>query len=119
MVSYKRADADLNGDGRKEVFVYITDQDSCGSGGCTLLVLSPRRNGFRAVARTTITQLPITLLPTSTRGWRDIGVSVAGGGITRPYMARLRYNGRRYPDNPTLLPHSPISGPAGKVLIDR
>ena len=43
--SYKRADADLNGDGRSEAFVYVTDLAYCGSGGCTLIVLSPDRRG--------------------------------------------------------------------------
>src|ERR1700741_3746448 len=102
--AYKRADVDLNGDGRNEVFAYLTDQSYCGSGGCTLLVVSPQARGYRVVLRSTVTQLPISLLPTSTRGWRDIGVSVAGGGINRAYLARLRYDGRRYPSNPTVPP---------------
>ena len=115
--SYKRADADLNGDGRKEAFVYVTDQRYCGSGGCKLVILSPKGTGYRVVMRTTVTQLPIRLLPTSTHGWRDVGVTVHGGGITRPYTARLRFNGRRYPSNPTVAPAVPLSRPSGKVLI--
>lgn len=115
--SYKRADADLNGDGRKEIFVYVTDPGYCGSGGCTLLILSPQGTGYRVVLRSTVTQLPISLLPTSTRGWRDLGVTVSGGGITQPYMARLRFAGHRYPSNPTVPPAIPLNRPAGKVLI--
>lgn len=114
---YKRADADLNGDGRKETFVYAMDQDFCGSGGCTLIVLSPRGKSYRMVMRTTVTQLPIMLLPTSTRGWRDIGVTVAGGGILRPYTARIRFDGHHYRGNPTVVRHSPNDRPTGKVLI--
>jgi hypothetical protein len=117
--SYKRADADLNGDGRLEAFVYVTDQGSCGSGGCNLVVLSPQGNSYRVVLRSTATQLPIRLLPTSTRGWRDVGVTVAGGGIYRAYMARLRFDGHRYPSNPTVPPAVPLKRPSGKVLIDR
>src|ERR1044071_2771642 len=93
---YNRADTDLNGDGRSETFVYVTDPNYCGSGGCTLVVLSPQRRSYRIVLRSTVTQLPIRLLRTSTRGWRDIGVTVAGGGITQAYLARLKFNGRRY-----------------------
>src|SRR4051812_24404972 len=85
---YKRADADLNGDDRSEAFVYLTDPSYCGSGGCTLVVLTSQGRSYRVVLRSTVTQLPIRLLPTSTRGWRDIGVTVGGGGITRPYAAR-------------------------------
>lgn len=114
---YTRADADLNGDGRPETFVYVTDQSYCGSGGCTLVVLSPRSGTYRVVLRSTVTQLPISVLPTSTRGWRDVGVTVAGGGITRPHMARLRFNGSHYPGNPTVAPAVPLSRPTGKVLI--
>jgi hypothetical protein len=71
--SYKRADADLDGDGRSEAFLYLTDGDYCGSGGCTLVVLAPKGSSYRVVLRSTVTQLPIRVLPTSTRGWRDIG----------------------------------------------
>jgi hypothetical protein len=115
--SYQRADADLNGDGRRETFVYATDQGKCGSGGCLLFVLSPYKDSYRVVLRSTITQRPIFLLPTSTRGWRDIGVTVSGGGILRPYTARLRFDGSRYPSNPTVSPAIPLKRPAGKVLI--
>jgi hypothetical protein len=115
--SYKRADADINGDGHLEALLYVTDQDYCGSGGCTLMVLSPKGSSYRVVLRSTVTQLPIRVLPTSTRGWRDIGVTVAGGGITRPYVARLRFNGNRYPSNPTAPPAIPLKQPSGKILI--
>jgi uncharacterized low-complexity protein len=115
--SYKRANADLNGDGRAEAFVYVTDQDYCGSGGCTLVVLSPKGSSYRVVLRSTVTQLPIRLLATATSGWRDIAVTVAGGGITRPYMARLRFNGHRYPSNPTVAPAVPLKRPSGRLLI--
>jgi hypothetical protein len=119
VTTYKRADADLNGDNRPEVFVYVTDPSYCGSGGCTLMVLSPLRRGYQSVLRSTVTRIPIRLLSTSTRGWRDIGVTVAGGGIARPYLARLRFNGRRYPSNPTVPPAVPLRRPSGKVLIGR
>jgi len=116
--SFKRANADLNGDGRPEAFVYVTDQAYCGSGGCSLVVLSPQGNSYRVVLRSTVTQLPIRVLATSTCGWRDIGATVAGGGITRPYTARLRFDGHRYPSNPTVPPAVPLKHPTGDILID-
>ena len=119
VASYRRADTDLNGDGRSETFVYVTDPNYCGSGGCTIVVLSPQRRSYRIVLRSTVTQLPIRLLRTSTRGWRDIGVTVAGGGITQAYLARLRFNGRRYPNNPTVPPAVPLRRPSGRRLIGR
>jgi len=116
--SYKQARADLNGDGRPEILLYVTDADSCGSGGCSLVVLSPQGNSYRAVLHSTVTQLPIRLFPTFTPGWRDIGVTVSGAGITKRYTALLRFNGRPYPNNPTVPPATPLRKPSGKVLID-
>jgi hypothetical protein len=115
--TYKRADADLNRDGNKESFIYITDPSYCGSGGCTLAILSLSKRGYRVVMRSTVTRLPIRLLSTSSHGWRDVGVTVQGGGITRPYEARLQFNGRRYPSNPTVPPAVRLRRLMGRVLI--
>ena len=116
-LTYKRTDADLNGDGRKESFIYITDPNYCGSGGCTLVILSRAKRGYRVVMHSTVTKLPIRLLTTSSHGWRDIGVTVQGGGIIHSYEARLRYNGRQYPSNPTVSPAFPLRRSSGKTLI--
>lgn len=93
---YQRADADLNGDGRLESVIYVTDPDYCGSGGCTLFVLSPHGGSYRIVLRETVVRRPILLLSTVTRGWRDLGVTRWGGGVLQPYTARLRFSGHRY-----------------------
>lgn len=115
---YKRADIDLNRDGRPEALVYVTDRDYCGSGGCTFYVLTKQGRSYRTVMRSTVTQLPIRLLPTSSRGWRDIGVTVSGGGVARPYLARMRFNGTRYPANPSVQPPLPAGQNRGRVVID-
>lgn len=115
--SYKRADADLNSDGRKEIFVYLISAAYCSSGGCTLIILSPRAGWYRVLLRSTVTSLPVMLLATSTRGWRDIGVTVQGGGISQAYEARLRFNGYTYPSNPTVPPAIPMHHISGKILI--
>lgn len=116
-LDYERVEADLNADGRAEVFIYVRDTGSCGSGGCTLYVLSPEERGHRLVMRATLVNPPVMLLPTSTDGWGDIGVTVSGGGIAEPYVARLRYEGGRYPSNPTMPPARPLGRATGKVLI--
>lgn len=114
---FDRAEADLNADGRLETFIYVRDPDRCGTGGCNLYILSPDARGHRVVANVTVTRPPIVLLPTSTNGWRDVGVTVAGGGTREPYMARLRYEGGRYPSNPTVSPARPLGRATGEVLI--
>jgi hypothetical protein len=112
---YASALVDLNGDGRREALVYLVGPDWCGSGGCHLLILTRDRSAWRLVTRTSVTNAPIRVLSTSSRGWRDIGVRVAGGGI-RAYEARLIFNGRSYPSNPSLIEPARRQ-PAGTVVI--
>jgi hypothetical protein len=88
----------------------------CGSGGCTMLILTPTANGWRNVARTTITSAPIRLLSTRNRGWRDVAVRVAGGGIPAREVV-LRFNGRGYPGNPSLVAASRGRAAPGRVVI--
>ncbi len=99
------ATVDLNGDGKPETIVYLLGQEFCGSGGCSMLVLRQDQNGnYMLVTESTITRLPIRILTTSTNGWKDLGVTVARGGIRTPYEARLPFNGKKYPSNPTVSP---------------
>jgi len=112
---YMLAYADLNGDRRDEALVFLTGPAWCGGGGCRLLVLTPVRGSWRVVARTTVTNPPIRVLSSSSRGWRDLGVRVAGGGV-RAYEARLRFNGRAYPGNPSMIEPSRTTL-TGRVLI--
>ncbi|HEX5182121.1 MAG TPA: hypothetical protein VFW19_03105 [Allosphingosinicella sp.] len=111
-----RRDGILNA-GRPEIFLYATGPSHCGSRGCDLYILSSRAKACRVVMRSSVTQLPVRLLATSHRGWRDVGVTVSGGGIRGPYMARLRFDGRLYPENPTLPPAEPMKHPSGRVPI--
>ena len=112
---YRWGQADLNGDARPEQFVLIEDRDFCGSGGCVLVVLQDRAGQYRQVLRSTVTRAPIGLLPTRSHGWRDIAVSVGGGGMA-PGTARLRFNGQRYPGNPTVAPRVSAPGPALVII---
>jgi hypothetical protein len=115
--------ADLNDDGKPEALIYAMDAgsgpegDLCGSGGCELYVLSLAPEGYRLVTDIALTRLPIRVLPTKAHGWHDLAVFVAGGGIIPGYDARLRFNGRTYPENPTVPPATRLKGSGGKVLI--
>lgn len=114
---YRRAAVDLNGDGSPEVLVYADAPEYCGSGDCTLYVLTPTARSYRIVTRLTVTRPPVRLLKTSARGWRDLSVVVAGGGVRRPYEARLRFDGRSYPSNPTLLPALPQRSSGAHIVL--
>jgi hypothetical protein len=111
-------DSDLKDDGTQEVIVYVSGQSWCGSGGCKMLVLEPKGSSYAVIAKTTLSRLPIRVLDSKSHGWHDIAVTVQGGGILEPYQARLSYDGRTYPRNPTLLPARKLVGEAnGEVAI--
>jgi uncharacterized protein len=93
--------ADLDGDGIKDAIVYFTD--GCGSGGCAMRVMRGTEDGFTYVSGSTITRVPIYVLPSKTHGWSDIAVTVGGGGV-RPGTRVLKFDGHKYPLNPSLAP---------------
>lgn len=124
LTRYSVALSDLNGDKQSEALVYAMattggdgQADLCGSGGCNLYVLSLTATGYRLVTSISLTRPPVRVLPGMTHGWHDLGVRVAGGGITAGYEARLRFDGRRYPANPTVSPATRAKGKAGETVI--
>jgi hypothetical protein len=115
---YSAAFVDLKDDGTAHVIVYLLSPDWFGSGGCSVLILAPAGESYKIITRTTVTQPPIRVLSTKTNGWHDLGVGVGGGGIRQGYEARLRFNGRKYPGNPTAPPAQRLRQKAeGKVVI--
>jgi hypothetical protein len=109
--------ADLNGDGRPEAIVYVLAGAYCGTGGCALLVLTRAGHRWRKVADMTIVNPPVRLLATSSHGWRDLAVTVAGGGA-RAHEALIAFNGRAYPSNPSMPPARTLRRRVpGRVLI--
>ena len=115
--------ADLNGDRRPEALVYLFDGDEhhwCGTGGCPLHIFEGVRRSWRTVGSMTITRPPIRTLNSRTRGWRDISVFVAGGGIIPGYHALIPLDGRSYASNPSVPPARELRSSApGRVLIAR
>jgi hypothetical protein len=98
-------------------FVYISGQRWCGSGGCTALLLRLDRTSFKVIEKFSLVRLPILVLPNLTNGWHDIALWVRGGGASgRP--AVLRYNGARYPSNPSTEPAPHLTElPAGGIEL--
>jgi hypothetical protein len=103
---------DLNGDGTPEVMVHITGQSLCGTGGCLTLVLS---SSYQVIGRITISRPPILVFRRKSKGWRDIGVWVEGGGIEPGHFSELSFDGKSYPNNPSVLPARPLKGPSDGV----
>lgn len=119
-VRYQSALVDLDGDRRDEAVVRILGPGYCGTGGCGLLILARQGESWRVVTDLAIAHAPIRVLATRSRGWRDLGVIVAGGGVIPGYEARLRFDGTSYPDNPSVPPAERLTRRApGRELIGR
>jgi len=114
---YSAAFVNLSGDGRQQVIVYFTGRGWCGSGGCVTLVLSRNGSSYELVTKITISRPPIRILNTQSNGWKDITVQVAGGGVAA-HEAKLSFNGKTYPSNPSTPPAESLDeNITGKVVI--
>lgn len=114
--TYVAGFADLNGDGRDEALVSLHSGFFCGSGGCALYIYTPAGDSWRQIDELTIVSAPVRLLATRSHGWRDLAVSVRGGGMDMPREVRIGFDGRSYSGNPSLAPR--LRGRvSGRVVI--
>jgi hypothetical protein len=95
--------ADLNGDGIPDAIVLFKGPHNCGSGGCTLEILRGTKQGFEYISGSTISREPIQILAEKRFGWHSFAVSVSGSGA-KPCNALMRFNGHKYPLNPSVAP---------------
>jgi hypothetical protein len=96
---FRHALTDLDGDGRADAVVLLQGRNWCGSGGCTMLVFHGTNGGFRYVSGSTITREPIRISADTRRGWKTLIVYSKGKGDVL-----MRFNGKRYPLNPSSQP---------------
>lgn len=115
--AYRAAGVDLDRDGAREFVVYADDPDFCGTGGCTLFVVSCRKADCRVLMDTPAVRPPVRVLDTETDGWRDLSAIRAGGGLYEPRTVRLRLPAPGREDEPpeTVEPDGP--GARGSVVI--
>ncbi len=97
---------DLDGDGIQDAVVYLNA--GCGSGGCDIRIMKGTKDGFTYVSGSTVTNLPVYVLPSKTNGWRDIAVTTRVGFMKYGTVI-LKYNGQGYPLNPSLQPSFPVA----------
>jgi hypothetical protein len=100
--------ADLNSDNQKEIFVLLNSSDYCGSGGCTAFLLS---SSGEKIARFTVSETPIGVAGSKTKGWSDLVITSRG----QQYL--VQYNGKTYPGNPTVQPEYKGSMDTTQILI--
>jgi hypothetical protein len=92
---------DLNGDSTQDAVVVLTGFNWCGTGGCTMLVFQGKDKTFKFVSSSSLVRPPVTVSETKTKGWRDLVLTVSGGGIPARTVA-LKFDGKQYPLNPSI-----------------
>ena len=92
---FKFSEYDLNNDGKKEILVGLTGPYFCGSGGCTIYLLTYQGD---VITKFSVVRYPVYVDTTSTKGWKDL--ILYSGGENRC----VKWNGRTYPSNPSTLP---------------
>lgn len=112
---YALAWTDLDGDGADEAIVHLVGPYFCGTGGCPTLVLTPAGPMWRKVGDISVSRTPVAVMDTSTNGWKDIAVAVAGGGGPSG-NALLKFDGEAYPSNPTVAP-AELTEVQGTIVI--
>jgi hypothetical protein len=111
---YSTAPVSLD-NGTQMELIYLSGQRWCGSGGCTALLLEADGSSFKVIEKFTLVRLPIRVLPNLTNGWHDLAMWVQGGGISG-HAAVLRYDGSKYPSNPSVAPATQSAGPPDSGL---
>ena len=88
---------DLDGDGRPELVVHVVGRGWCGTGGCTTFVFARagEAGAHRLVSRIPTTREPIHALASTHHGWRDLLVTIGGGGVPYGELA-LAFDGADY-----------------------
>jgi hypothetical protein len=95
---YMSRSADLNGDGHREVFVWVPTLEFGGTSGYPLLLFARERGGYRLLLKYEPVWTPLVILNTSRFGWHDIAVQMGGGGEKMHYVI-FRHTGRAYSDD--------------------
>jgi hypothetical protein len=92
---YVHVRADLNGDGRAEVIVFVMGPDFCGATGCTLMLFSEQGGRYTLVKEFANSRPPLIASPLRTRGWSDLLRIESGAGAAPVYVSHA-FDGKTY-----------------------
>jgi len=97
---YDIARTDLNADGKEDVLALMNGKSGYrGSGGATMFVLKGTADGFESLGRIGVVNAPIYARKSVKNGFRELLVTVRGGGAT-PGLAALSFDAKGYPASP-------------------
>lgn len=102
-IRYYYNKVDLDGDGILEVFVYLIGFYVCGTGGCSAAIFKQKNGEYSLLSRFSLVNNPVVISNSKTKGYRDIIMNVYGGGIEN-FFALIKYDGTKYPSNPSIQP---------------
>lgn len=91
---FKYEQYDINGDGKKEIFVGLTGPYFCGSGGCTMFLLTHHGD---VLTKFTVVEYPVYISSEVSDGWSEL-ILYSGSEYRR-----AGYDGQSYPSNPSTL----------------
>jgi len=75
-----------------------------------MLVFKGTKSWFQFVSRSMLLRGPLLVSDTKTRGWRDLVVEVSGEGAI-PKRVALKFDGKKYPLNPSTQKALPTAKP--------
>ncbi len=93
--SYAHRFVALSGKENWQAIVYLTGPGWCGTGGCTLLILTEESSSYKVISHIPAIRPPIRQLQSRSHGWHDLAVWRAGGGY-RGHEERLSFDGESY-----------------------
>jgi hypothetical protein len=102
-IRYHYNKIDLNGDKKPDAIVFVSGDSICGTGGCELLIFKGIGKKFELITETSVSRPPIWVSSAKTKGWSDLIFYNSGGGI-KPYYSHLKFDGKSYPENPSVEP---------------
>lgn len=102
-IRYHYNKIDLNGDGNLDAIVFASGNSICGTGGCEMLIFKGNGKSYELLTEMSVSRPPIWISSTKTKGWSDLVFYNSGGGI-KHFYSLLKFDGRTYPENPTVEP---------------
>ncbi|UYQ90952.1 hypothetical protein MKQ68_12695 [Chitinophaga horti] len=100
--------ADLNSDGKQEIFVGFRGMYFCGNAGCSMMLLA---HDGKVISRFTLVRTPVYVLKTATKGWNDLLIDTKGG------MRIVKWTGSKYPGNPSVQPAFQGDAPPDAIKV--